>query len=137
MSWAAVRPVSPVDHHDLVPCVVHIPSGVGIVAAIVGVCAVVARWDVIPTGVAVVVRVVVVRADGGCSGRHSLLLRRRCNYVDDIVEVLSESQIDLSTDVVKLYGSWQDEGLAFGLRRISWPFYHFGLPPHHPIAADA
>lgn len=65
--------MSPVDHDDLMPCVVHISGGV-VVAAIVGVGAVVARWDVVAAVVAVVVTVVVVRADGGCGGRHGLFV---------------------------------------------------------------
>lgn len=51
-----------VDHHDL-RCGVHIPDGV-VVAAIVGVCAVVARWDV----VSAIVAVVVTWALTGCHG---------------------------------------------------------------------
>jgi hypothetical protein len=86
MSWTAVRPVSPVDHHDLMSCVVHIPGGVGVVAAIVGVGAVVARRDVVPAIVAVVVRVVVVRTDGGCCGGHCLCFCR-CIYAEFLMVV--------------------------------------------------
>lgn len=86
MSWAAVRTVSPVDHDDLMPCVVHISGGI-VVAAIVGVGAVVARWDVVAAVVAVVVTVLVVRTDGGRGGRHGLLCWC-CIYVDCFVVVL-------------------------------------------------
>lgn len=114
MSWTAVRPVSPVNHHDLMSCVAHIPAcvgvvAVGVVAAIVGVGAVVARRDVVSAIVAVVVRVVVVRANGGCCGRHGVWFWR-CIYVVFFMVVFD-------CQIVSSFECWDDEGLDLGKRR--------------------
>lgn len=96
--------MSPGDHDDLMSCVVHI-SGSVVVGAVVGVCAVIARWDVVAAIVAVVITVAVVRADGGCSGRHSFLcLCLCCIYVDCFVVVLV-CQIGFWTDLMKVMDS--------------------------------
>lgn len=133
MSWAAVRTVSPVDHHDLMPCVVHISGGI-VVAAMVGVGAVVARWDVVAAVVTVVVTVVVVRADGGCGGRHGLLCWC-CIYVDCFVVVLV-CQIGFWTDLMRVVDS------GTGRTNLRPPedlvaFLSFLSATSPPIAADA
>jgi len=125
MSWTAVRPMSPVDHHNLMSCVVHIPGGVGVVvvgvvAAIVGVGAAVARRDVVPAIVTVVVRVVVVRTDGGCCGRHCLCFCR-CIYSEFFDGGIRLSDRLLNVEMMEVW-SWENAELTFGLRRISWAF---------------
>lgn len=94
--------MSPVNEHDPVTAVVHVADGVGIVVAIVGVGAVVSRWDVISTVVAVVVRVVVVRAAGRRRVRHGSIC---CcyGYVNCLVMVLVRENWSFNVVVMRIW----------------------------------